>query len=95
MYIKAMEIEDFIDFIIDDIEHKQNLYLAGTSLQIKSSKSLEKENISLCLFCLSIQHEDKLIKKHHKFVSEGGVFASTHSMQKKSLFKIAKENFQI
>jgi SAM-dependent methyltransferase len=95
MYIKAMEIEDFIYFIIDDTEHKQNLYLAGTSLQIKSSESLEKENLSLCLFCLSIQHEDKIIKKFHKFVSEGGVFASTHNMQEKSLFKRAKEKFQL
>ena len=94
MYIKAMQIEHFIDFIIDDTEHKQGLYLAGTSLQIKSSKFLKKENISLCLFCLSIQHEDKIIKKNHKFISEGGIFASTHSMQKKSIFKLASENFQ-
>ena len=95
MYIKAMEIENFIDFVVDDTKHKQTLYLAGTSLQIKSSEFLEKENISLCLFCLSIQHEDKILKKQHKFVSKGGVFASTHSMQKNSLFKIAKEKFYI
>jgi predicted SAM-dependent methyltransferase len=95
MYIKAMEIENFIDFVVDDTKHKQTLYLAGTSLQIKSSEFLEKENISLCLICLSIQHEDKILKKQHKFVSKGGVFASTHSMQKNSLFKIAKEKFYI
>jgi len=91
MYVKAMQIEEFIEFIIDDTEHKQNLYLAGTSLQIKSSEFLEKEEISLCILCLSIQHEDGIIIKHHKFISEGGIFASTHSIQKKSLFKIASK----
>jgi SAM-dependent methyltransferase len=95
MFIKAMEVEDFIDFIIDDSEHKQNLYLAGTSLQIKSSEFLMKDNISLCLFCLSVEHEDKIIKNNHKFLNEGGVFASTYSIQKNSLFQIASENFPI
>jgi hypothetical protein len=94
MYIKAMKIENFIDFIIDDTEYKQNLYLAGTSLQIKSSELLKKDNISLCLLCLSIQHEEKIIKKNHKFVSDGGIFASTHSIQEKSLFKRASENYK-
>jgi len=94
MYIKAMKIENFIDFIVDDTKYKQNLYLAGTSLQIKSSQFLKKDNISLCLLCLSIQHEEKIIKKNHKFVSDGGIFASTHSIQKKSLFKRASKNYQ-
>tara|TARA_B110000008_G_C16970350_1_gene563682 strand:- start:1390 stop:2625 length:1236 start_codon:yes stop_codon:yes gene_type:complete len=94
MYIKAMKIENFIDFIIDDTKYKQNLYLAGTSLKIKSSEFLKKDNISLCLLCLSIQHEEKIIKKNHKFVSDGGIFASTHSIQKESLFKIASENYE-
>ena len=92
MYIKAMEIEDFIDFVIDDSEEKQNLYLSGTSLQIKSSRLLSKSNVSLCLLCLSIQHEDKIIKMNQEFVSDGGVFSSTHNTQKNSLFKIAKDN---
>jgi SAM-dependent methyltransferase len=91
IFIKALEIEDFIDFIIDDVEHKQGLYLAGTSLQIKSSEFIKKENISLCVFCLSIQHEDKIIKKHHKFISEGGIFASIHNIQKNSLVKRAMQ----
>ncbi|MDC1418089.1 methyltransferase domain-containing protein [Candidatus Thioglobus sp.] len=95
MYIKGMEIEGFIDFIIDDMELKKNLYLAGTSLQIKSSESLEKENISLCLLCVSIQHEDKIIKKFHKFVNKGGIFASIHNMQEKSLFKRAIGKIQL
>ena len=44
---------------------------------------------------LLLNQANKILKKQHKFVSKGGVFASTHSMQKNSLFKIAKEKFYI
>ena len=95
MYIKAMRIEDFIDFIIDDTEHKQGLYLAGTSLQIKSSELLEKEKISLCILSLSVKYENNIVKKHHGFIAEGGTFVSAFPNQQNSLFKVASENCQI
>jgi len=95
MMVKSLQIEEFIEFIIDDTEQKQSLYLAGTSLRIKSSKLLEKGNISLCILRVSIENEDKIMKKHHKFVVGGGIFLSAHPTQKNSLFKMAIEKFQL
>jgi hypothetical protein len=95
MLVKSLQLEDFIEFVVDDTEKKQNLYLPGTSLQIKSSSQLEKENISLCVMSLSVEHENIIVKKHHGFIAGGGTFVSAFPMQHNSLFKIASEIFQI
>ena len=91
MLIKSLQIEEFIEFIVDDSEHKQALYLPGTSLQIKTPKLLIKEKISLCILCLNVEYEDIVMKKNYEFVDGGGVFASAFPMQNNSLFKIASE----
>jgi len=87
--VKSLKIEDFIEFIVDDTEHKQNLYLPGTSLKIKSSDLLEQEKISLCVLCLNVNYENKIVQKHHGFISGGGAFVSAFPAQKNSLFKLA------
>ena len=95
MFINAFQIEEFIEFIVDDTENKQKLYLEGTSLQIKSSEMLSFGNVSLCVLCLNIDIQEVILKKHKQFIAEGGIFASVYSMQKNSLFKMAIEKFQI
>ncbi len=94
MLIKSLQIEEFIEFIIDDTELKQKLYLAGTSLQIKPSEHLEFEKISLCILCLNIEHQNKIMKKHNRFIAAGGIFASAFPMQENSLFEIANNNYR-
>ena len=91
MLVKSLKIEDFIEFIVDDTELKQGLYLPGTCLKIKSPKLLVKENISLCVLCLSVEYEEIVKKKNHLFIDKGGIFVSAFSMQKNSLFKIASK----
>ncbi len=95
MLINSLQIEDFIEFVVDDTEQKKSLYLPGTSLQIKSSESLEKEGISLCVLCLSVEHEEKIIKRQDGFVEGGGVFVSAFPMQENSLFRLANKDFQV
>jgi hypothetical protein len=95
MLVNSLQIEDFIEFVIDDTEQKQSQYLPGTSLQIKSSELLEKEKISLCILSLSVEHENKIVKKHHGFIAGGGTFVSAFPDQQNSLFKVASENYQI
>ena len=92
MLVKSMQIEEFIEFVVDDTEKKQSLYLPGTSLQIKPSELLEKEKISLCILCLSLEHQKKVVKRNHGFISGGGVFVSALPQHKNSLFKIASKN---
>jgi len=93
--IKSLKIEKFIEFIIDDKKQKQGLYLAGTSLKIRSSKELISEKISLCILCLNIEIQDKVINKHNQFISDGGIFASAYPMQDNSLYKMASESMLI
>jgi SAM-dependent methyltransferase len=95
IFINTFQIEEFIEYIIDDTEHKQNFYLAGTSLQIKSSETLTFENISLCILCLNINIQDIILEKNKKFISEGGIFTSLYTMQKNSLFNLASNNLKI
>ena len=93
--VKSLKIEDFIEFIVDDTKHKQNLYLPGTSLKIKSSDLLEQEKISLCVLCLNVEYEKKIMRNHHEFIARGGIFVSAFPNQKKSLFKLANEHYHI
>jgi hypothetical protein len=95
MFVNSLQIEKFIEFVVDDTEQKQNLYLPGTSLQIKPSELLEKGKISLCILCLSVEFENKVMGKNHGFIAGGGVFLSSFPMQENSLFKIASKDCQI
>ena len=95
IFINIFQIEEFIEFIIDDTVYKQNLYLAGTSLKIKSSKHLGFENISLCILCLNNDIQDLILKKHYQFTDEGGIFVALNPMKKNSLINLARNNFKI
>ena len=95
MLIKSLNIENFIECVIDDTEHKQGLYLPGTSLLIKPSEFMENENISLCILSLSIEYEDRIINNNQRFVDKGGVFLSAFSMQQNSLFNSARNSLQL
>ena len=74
MIINSLQIEGFIEFIADDTKQKQGKFLPGTSLEIKSSNALEKKNISLCILCLSPEHESKIKHRHKQYVNKGGKF---------------------
>ena len=92
IFINIFQIKEFVELIIDDTDHKQGLYLAGTSLQIKSSEFLSIENVSLCILCLNSDIQDLILKKNEKFTDEGGIFASLYPMQKNSLINLVSNN---
>ena len=93
MIINSLQIEGFIEFIADDTKQKQGKFLPGTSLEIKSSNALEKKNISLCILCLSPEHESKIKHRHKQYVNEGGKFLSIFPMQKHSLINDAMKDY--
>jgi hypothetical protein len=95
MLIKSLNIENFIECVVDDTEHKQGLYLPGTSLLIRPSEFLKNENISLCILSLSVEYEDRIVNNNQQFVDKGGVFLSAFSMQENSLFNSARNNLQL
>ena len=92
MLINSLRIENFIEFVADDTEQKQGFYLSGTALKIKSSDALEKERISLCVLCLSVEHEKRIMQKHQSFIARGGIFLSAFPMQENSLLNFAMKD---
>ena len=95
MLINSLNIEDFVECVLDDTECKQGLYLPGTSLLIKPSNFLDNENISLCILSLSVEYENRIVRNHNQFINRGGVFLSAFSMQKNSLYNSARDNLQL
>ena len=93
MIINSLQIEGFIEFIIDDTKQKQGIFLPGTSLEIKPSNALEKKNISLCVLCLSPEHESKIKYRHKQYVNLGGKFLSIFPMREHSLINYAMKGF--
>ena len=89
VFINIFQIEELIEFIVDDTIQKQKLYLPGTSLQIKSSEHLIIENASLCIMCMNINIQNIIMEKHEKFISDGGIFTSLYPVHKNSLFNLA------
>ena len=89
MLVNFLGIEDFIEFVADDTEQKQGFYLPGTSLKLEPSETLEKEKISLCVLCMSVEYENKIMQRHQSFVAGGGTFLSAFPMQENSLLKFA------
>lgn len=69
-------ISPYIDLIVDDQPEKQNRFMPGGRLPIFSSEVLYTESIDICLLGVNTENEDKVIKKHHPWASDGGVFWS-------------------
>lgn len=64
---------DSIDFIVDDSPWKQNLFSPGTHIPVVSSEEIYKKNPEY-LVVLAWNFADPIIKKHQKFLDQGGHF---------------------
>ena len=76
MFINVMEIGDLVGYVVDDDPHKQSLYMPGSKLPIRPSRSLLEDGIELCLLSMSPQNEAKVIARNGAFIDLGGRFAS-------------------
>lgn len=76
VYINLLKIKDYIEFVIDDDPHKQNLRMPGSRLPIQRSNALFDDDIKLCLLGINLESENKVIAKNKNFLDHGGCFAS-------------------
>ena len=64
---------DFIDFTVDDTPAKQERFLPGTHIPIKSAKAL-RENKPDYVVILPWNFKDEIVKKHSYIKEWGGKF---------------------
>ena len=84
-YINLMEIDDLIEFVVDDDSNKQDLYMPGSGLPIKKSISLINENVQLCLLTQNPESEKRVILNSSEFLEDGGKFVSIFPKRENSL----------
>lgn len=84
-FISLFDLEDLIDFCVDDNPNKKGLYLAGTQLPIYVSSDLIDKDVRCCLLTLNPINEDKVINKNSSFVDKGGLFLSIFPASKRAI----------
>ena len=63
--INFLDIAEYIDFVVDDQEEKQSLFMPGSRLEICASDRLHIDSISICLLGVNTENENKVIEKHN------------------------------
>lgn len=66
----------YIDVILDDQPEKQEKFMPGGRVPVKSSDILYSQQIDICLLAVNTENEDKVINRHAKWIQLGGEFWS-------------------
>jgi len=85
-FINFFELVDYIEFVIDDNPHKQDLLMPGSGVPIVGSNNLLE--VDLCLLALSPESEKVVQRNYHSYLEKGGVFASIFRLSPISLSNI-------
>ena len=75
-FLTVNEVEDLIEFIVDDNPHKNDMYMPNGKLKILNSNYLINSKIKLCLLGANPQNHENIIQKNKKFIKNGGIFKS-------------------
>ena len=73
MFINALELQSYIDCVVDDSGDKEGTFIPGTTIPIVSSERfLADQSISICLLGINPALEDKIKIKCSAFLDRGG-----------------------
>ena len=90
-FIAYYDLYDYVECVMDDDKNKQNLYMPGTSIKIKSSDNLISYKNALILMTVNLTSENKL-KNIIKKKTEGNIsIKSIFPLSKYSIFKKINE----
>ena len=67
------ELENKLDYLLDDNAKKQGLFSPGRHLEVKPGSALYTEKPDIVII-LAWQYAEAIIRKHQQFIAEGGVF---------------------
>ena len=76
--INGLKLGHLFDYIVDDQPEKQSLFMPGCRLKISSSDALN-DLTGGCFLSVNHENEEKVMKKHKKYIKNGGSFYSLHS----------------
>lgn len=75
-FINYFGLADLIEFVVDDSLNKQGLLMPGSKRPIVAPGRLLSDGITLCLFGLAPENEDKIVDRNESFIAGGGTFGS-------------------
>ena len=75
-FLSIMEVENMIDFVIDDNPNKIGMEMPIGQLKILGSECLHTEKVGICLLGLNPHNQHSVIKRNQEYTDKGGLFAS-------------------
>lgn len=75
-FLSIMEVENMIDFVIDDNPNKIGMKMPIGQLKIVGSECLRAEKAGICLLGLNPHNQHSVIKRNQEYTDKGGLFAS-------------------
>ncbi len=69
-------IAQHIDIVVDDQKEKQNTFMPGGRRPVLTSDALYEQGIAVCLLAVNTENEEKVLKRHARWIEEGGQFWS-------------------
>ncbi len=76
IFINLFEVDKYIEFVIDDDKNKSGMFMPGSGLPIFDSRKLAENEIDICFISMNYENEQKVRKRNHNFVQNGGSFVS-------------------
>ncbi len=79
MFLNLLELQDAIDFVVDDDPAKCGWYLPGSRLPVYPSDVLYSRPVRLCLTSVAPENAGKVQQRHSRFLELGGRLVSVFS----------------
>jgi len=87
-FLNTFELNNYIEFVVDDDKNKADLLMPGSALPIKSSKQLHKENINICLLAMNYENEKKVRSQNQQFIDNGGIFLPISTQANNNIYNM-------
>ena len=85
IFISVLKISDLVEFVADDDDRKQGLFMPGLNVPIRSSFALNEKGVGVCILSINVDSEDRLIDALKKRLNETLYFASLSPASKYKL----------
>ncbi len=84
-FLNFMQLQDEVQFVVDDNPKKQGLFMPGSRLPIRSPDALMQDSVRTCLLAVQPGSENAVIARNQPWVEQGGVFASIFAASRRGL----------